>query len=163
MGVCSWQHETFRSEKIIRKVTAFFSGMRPSVVCARESEKEKREKNEEDGRVEKRRRGERRHSSFRVIRFLSPSRARKRFLSRGTFMKTRSPLFPFEGLPGFDREPQDTMVYPGQIAYLSCKLASAEQVTIQWLKDEQPLVLDESRMTILPSGKQCRGRPFCMK
>ncbi|KAJ8681424.1 hypothetical protein QAD02_017211, partial [Eretmocerus hayati] len=55
-------------------------------------------------------------------------------------------------LPGFEREPQDTMVYPGQIAYLSCKLATDDRVHIQWLKDEQPIILDESRMTILPSG-----------
>lgn len=44
------------------------------------------------------------------------------------------------------------MVYPGQIAYLSCKLATEDQVEVQWLKDEQPLVLDESRMSVMPSG-----------
>lgn len=55
-------------------------------------------------------------------------------------------------MPGFEREPQDTMVYPGQIAYLSCALVtSPSSLTIQWLKDEQPLLLDD-RMTILPSG-----------
>lgn len=59
----------------------------------------------------------------------------------------------FEGLPGFEREPQDTMVYAGQIAYLSCALpASSSLLKIQWLKDEHPLVLDKNRMTILPSG-----------
>ena len=59
----------------------------------------------------------------------------------------------FKGLPGFDREPQDTMVYPGQIAYLSCTLlTSSNSLNIQWLKDEHPLLLDDSRMTILPSG-----------
>ncbi|XP_046478869.1 neogenin isoform X1 [Neodiprion pinetum] len=56
-------------------------------------------------------------------------------------------------LPGFEREPQDTMVYPGQVAYLSCVLPlSASPLKIQWLKDEHPFSLDESRMTILPSG-----------
>ncbi|XP_025990805.2 neogenin isoform X7 [Solenopsis invicta] len=56
-------------------------------------------------------------------------------------------------LPGFEREPQDTMVYTGQIAYLSCALpASSSLLKIQWLKDERPLKLDENRMTILPSG-----------
>ncbi|XP_036150275.1 neogenin isoform X5 [Monomorium pharaonis] len=56
-------------------------------------------------------------------------------------------------LPGFEREPQDTMVYTGQIAYLSCALpASSSLLKIQWLKDEHPLMLDKSRMTILPSG-----------
>ncbi|XP_046741659.1 neogenin isoform X2 [Diprion similis] len=56
-------------------------------------------------------------------------------------------------LPGFEREPQDTMVYPGQVAYLSCVLPlSASPLKIQWLKDEHPFSLDESRMTVLPSG-----------
>ncbi|XP_015602585.1 neogenin isoform X2 [Cephus cinctus] len=56
-------------------------------------------------------------------------------------------------LPGFEKEPQDTMVYPGQIAYLSCAVPStSSSVVIQWLKDEHPLLLDETRMTVLPSG-----------
>ncbi|XP_050593048.1 neogenin isoform X3 [Bombus affinis] len=54
--------------------------------------------------------------------------------------------------PVFEREPQDTMVYPGQIAYLSCTpLTSSSSLTIQWFKDEHPLLPDD-RMTILPSG-----------
>lgn len=66
---------------------------------------------------------------------------------------SRSATIKLANLPGFEREPADTVVYPGQIAYLSCSLlASTIQVNIQWLKDEHPLVLDESRMTILPSG-----------
>ncbi|CAB0030178.1 unnamed protein product, partial [Trichogramma brassicae] len=78
---------------------------------------------------------------------------------------SRTAVVKLASLAVFDREPQDTMVYTGQIAYLSCKLASGaggeeerqqrrqqQRVDIQWLKDEQPLVLDESRMTILPSG-----------
>lgn len=46
------------------------------------------------------------------------------------------------------------MVYAGQIAYLSCTLpaSSSNLLKIQWLKDEHPLILDKSRMTILPSG-----------
>lgn len=48
------------------------------------------------------------------------------------------------------------MVYAGQIAYLNCALpASSSLLKIQWLKDEHPLVLDQSRMTILPSGITC--------
>ncbi|KAL7287890.1 hypothetical protein TKK_0017953 [Trichogramma kaykai] len=78
---------------------------------------------------------------------------------------SRTAVVKLASLAVFDREPQDTMVYTGQIAYLSCKLAGGaggeeeqqqrrqqQRVDIQWLKDEQPLVLDESRMTILPSG-----------
>ncbi|XP_044002632.1 neogenin isoform X2 [Aphidius gifuensis] len=56
-------------------------------------------------------------------------------------------------LPSFQREPQDTMVYSGQIAYLSCSLPiQSNRVKINWLKDEHPLILDESRMAIMPSG-----------
>ncbi|XP_071651221.1 neogenin isoform X5 [Temnothorax longispinosus] len=66
---------------------------------------------------------------------------------------SRTATIKLASLPGFEREPQDTMVYAGQIAYLSCALpASSSLLKIQWLKDEHPLVLDKSRMTILPSG-----------
>ncbi|KAL0107100.1 hypothetical protein PUN28_015559 [Cardiocondyla obscurior] len=66
---------------------------------------------------------------------------------------SRTATIKLASLPGFEREPQDTMVYAGQIAYLSCALpASSSLLNIQWLKDEHPLVLDKSRMTILPSG-----------
>ncbi|XP_011701352.1 PREDICTED: neogenin-like, partial [Wasmannia auropunctata] len=66
---------------------------------------------------------------------------------------SRSATIKLASLPGFEREPQDTMVYPRQIAYLSCALpASSSLLKIQWLKNEHPLVLDKSRMTILPSG-----------
>ncbi|XP_072749484.1 neogenin isoform X4 [Anoplolepis gracilipes] len=66
---------------------------------------------------------------------------------------SRTATIKLASLPGFEREPQDTMVYAGQIAYLNCALpASSSLLKIQWLKDEHPLVLDKSRMTILPSG-----------
>ncbi|XP_012220960.1 neogenin isoform X2 [Linepithema humile] len=66
---------------------------------------------------------------------------------------SRTATIKLASLPGFEREPQDTMVYAGQIAYLSCALpASSSLLKIQWLKDEHPLALDKSRMTILPSG-----------
>ncbi|XP_031832746.1 neogenin protein frazzled isoform X8 [Nomia melanderi] len=66
---------------------------------------------------------------------------------------SRTATIKLASLPGFEKEPQDTMVYPGQIAYLSCTLpTSSSSLSIQWLKDEHPLVLDDSRMTVLPSG-----------
>ncbi|KAH0951900.1 hypothetical protein HN011_002148 [Eciton burchellii] len=66
---------------------------------------------------------------------------------------SRTATIKLASLPGFEREPQDTMVYAGQIAYLSCALpASSSLLKIQWLKDEHPLLLDGNRMTILPSG-----------
>lgn len=56
-------------------------------------------------------------------------------------------------LPNFHKEPQDTMVYQGQIAYLQCYLQiNSNRVVINWLKDERPLLLDESRMSVMPSG-----------
>ncbi|XP_035727306.1 neogenin-like isoform X5 [Vespa mandarinia] len=66
---------------------------------------------------------------------------------------SRTATIKLASLPGFEKEPQDTMVYPGQIAYLSCTLpASSSLLKIQWLKDERPMILDENRMTIMPSG-----------
>ncbi|XP_025153044.1 neogenin isoform X5 [Harpegnathos saltator] len=66
---------------------------------------------------------------------------------------SRTATIKLASLPGFEREPQDTMVYAGQIAYLSCALpASSSLLKVQWLKNEHPLVLDTSRMAILPSG-----------
>ncbi|KAK0175713.1 hypothetical protein PV327_009442 [Microctonus hyperodae] len=66
---------------------------------------------------------------------------------------SRSATIKLANLPGFDSEPQDIAVYPGQIAYLSCTLiVTSSQIYIQWLKDEHPLIIDESRMTIFPSG-----------
>lgn len=66
---------------------------------------------------------------------------------------SRTATIKLASLPGFEKEPQDTMVYAGQTAYLSCALpASSSLLKIQWLKDEHPLVLDKGRMTILPSG-----------
>ncbi|KOC68698.1 Neogenin [Habropoda laboriosa] len=66
---------------------------------------------------------------------------------------SRTATIKIASLPGFEREPQDSMVYPGQIAYLSCTLlTSSNSLIIQWLKDEHPLILNESRMTVLPSG-----------
>ena len=59
----------------------------------------------------------------------------------------------FSGLPGFEREPQDIIANPGQVVYLSCSLSIfSKQIKIKWLKDEHSLMMDESRMTILPSG-----------
>ncbi|XP_076293130.1 neogenin protein frazzled isoform X4 [Lasioglossum baleicum] len=66
---------------------------------------------------------------------------------------SRTATIKLASLPGFEKEPQDTMVHPGQIAYLSCTLPlSSNFISIQWLKDEHPLELDDSRMTVLPSG-----------
>lgn len=59
-------------------------------------------------------------------------------------------------LPMFAEEPRNIAVSLGQTAFFSCSLLStkllADRVKIHWLKDEHPLQLDESRMTIMPSS-----------
>lgn len=59
-------------------------------------------------------------------------------------------------LPVFKEEPRDIAVSLKQTAFFSCSLLSTKllenRVKIQWLKDEHPLQLDESRMTIMPSS-----------
>lgn len=58
----------------------------------------------------------------------------------------------FSGLSGFQREPQDLSVHPGQKAHFACQVQASPPPRIRWLKDERPLQLDELRMTVLPSG-----------
>lgn len=46
-------------------------------------------------------------------------------------------------------------VHPGQTAYFKCLLSVVEpgiNYKVNWLKDEAPLHIDESRMTLFPSG-----------
>ncbi|CAG9865498.1 unnamed protein product [Phyllotreta striolata] len=55
-------------------------------------------------------------------------------------------------LAGFQEEPRDLSVYIGQRAYFACLVISAPAPRIRWLKDERPLLVDDLRMAILPSG-----------
>lgn len=55
-------------------------------------------------------------------------------------------------LPPFEKQPSDLQVFPGQTAVFSCLIHAQPPPQIFWLKDQRPLVLDEARMTILPSG-----------
>ncbi|XP_051155099.1 neogenin isoform X3 [Leptopilina boulardi] len=66
---------------------------------------------------------------------------------------SRSSSIRLASLPGFDREPQSSIVNEGQVVYFSCSLSMfSKQIEIKWLKDEHTLMLDDTRMTILPSG-----------
>ncbi|XP_063919395.1 neogenin isoform X2 [Zophobas morio] len=55
-------------------------------------------------------------------------------------------------ISGFVEEPRDISVYVGQKAHFACHVVSSPPARIRWLKDERPLLIDELRMTILPSG-----------
>ncbi|XP_043474504.1 neogenin isoform X2 [Leptopilina heterotoma] len=66
---------------------------------------------------------------------------------------SRSSSIRLASLPGFEKEPQNTIVNEGQVVYFSCSLSMfSKQIEIKWLKDEHTLMLDDTRMTILPSG-----------
>ncbi|XP_076332516.1 neogenin-like isoform X3 [Tachypleus tridentatus] len=52
----------------------------------------------------------------------------------------------------FEEEPRDVTVFPGQTAYFPCTIQGVPPPDIIWLKDEQPLILDFTRMVVLPSG-----------
>ncbi|XP_077288752.1 neogenin protein frazzled isoform X2 [Arctopsyche grandis] len=73
-------------------------------------------------------------------------------------------------LPGFEAEPRDLSVYPGEAAFFSCavrgpfslgpplgpRMIAPEpkplDLKVQWLKNEAPFRLDDTRMTLMPSG-----------
>ncbi|CAN7984038.1 unnamed protein product, partial [Ixodes hexagonus] len=55
-------------------------------------------------------------------------------------------------LPRFDEQPRDMRLFPGQTAYFPCSAFAIPSASVVWLKDQQPLQLDPSRMLVLPSG-----------
>ncbi|GFT51976.1 neogenin [Nephila pilipes] len=55
-------------------------------------------------------------------------------------------------LPPFDQSPEDVEVYVDQTVYFPCSVHAMPPAKITWLKNQQPIHLDETRMTILPSG-----------
>ncbi|GFS82567.1 netrin receptor DCC [Trichonephila clavipes] len=55
-------------------------------------------------------------------------------------------------LPPFDQSPEDVAVYADQTAYFPCSVHAMPPAKITWLKNQQPIHLDETRMTILSSG-----------
>lgn len=61
-------------------------------------------------------------------------------------------IFVSVALPPFDKYPQDVSVFVGQTVYFPCLIQGTPTAKISWIKNEQPLLLDETRMTILPSG-----------
>lgn len=53
-----------------------------------------------------------------------------------------------------EKQSQDLRVFPGQTAHFSCRPHGPLIYDILWLKDDKPLVLNRSRMTLMPSGKE---------
>ncbi|XP_014240160.1 neogenin isoform X2 [Cimex lectularius] len=65
---------------------------------------------------------------------------------------SRTATVTFAKLPSLDKQPQSLNVYPKQTAHFACHSNSKPQPTVTWIKDQLPLVLDETRMIVLPSG-----------
>ncbi|CAG7836151.1 unnamed protein product, partial [Allacma fusca] len=55
-------------------------------------------------------------------------------------------------LTRFDEEPEDISIGLGQTARFGCSAQGIPPPVISWYKDDRALVLDDSRMTVLPSG-----------
>lgn len=58
-------------------------------------------------------------------------------------------------LPELNQEFNEIYLFPGQTAYFRCltaKLPANVAYSVEWIKDDVPLVIDESRMLILQSG-----------
>lgn len=60
--------------------------------------------------------------------------------------------FFFIALPPFDKYPKNASVFLHQTVYFPCCIQAMPPAMITWYKNEQPVILDEARMTILPSG-----------
>lgn len=69
----------------------------------------------------------------------------------GTIL-SRSAKLQVAALPRFDEQPRDMHLFPGQTAYFPCSAFAIPSASVTWLKDQQPLQLDPSRMLVLPSG-----------
>ncbi|XP_064471636.1 neogenin-like isoform X2 [Ornithodoros turicata] len=65
---------------------------------------------------------------------------------------SRSAKLQVAALPRFDEQPTDVHLFPGQTAYFPCSAFAIPPASVSWLKDQQPLQIDPSRMLVLPSG-----------
>lgn len=61
-------------------------------------------------------------------------------------------LFHLSALSSYDEQPMNQKLFVGQTARFECLIQGSQPADISWMKDGQPLVLDKSRMLILPSG-----------
>ncbi|XP_021962804.1 neogenin isoform X2 [Folsomia candida] len=52
----------------------------------------------------------------------------------------------------FEEEPEDISIALGQTARFSCNAEGIPPPKISWIKDNQPLIMDDIRMSVLPSG-----------
>lgn len=61
----------------------------------------------------------------------------------------------FSDLPDIIQDSKEIYLYPGQTAYFGCiisQTSNIEKLEIVWYKDDSPLLYDNSRMLLLPSG-----------
>lgn len=77
--------------------------------------------------------------------------------SRGQTIVSRQAKLSIAALPRFDEEPRDVIVRVADTARFNCYVqplggAAGSLPAVGWLKDDRPLVLDPSRMLVLPSG-----------
>ncbi|KAG1650914.1 Neogenin [Nymphon striatum] len=71
--------------------------------------------------------------------------------SIGTIV-SRSVKLQVASLPRFDEQPKNQDGFVGQTARFECVIPGSPPATVSWIKDGRPLVLDKSRMLVLPSG-----------
>ena len=55
-------------------------------------------------------------------------------------------------LSPLEQQPSSLRLFVGQTAHFACRVNGKPRPQVTWLKDQRPLVLDETRMLILPSG-----------
>ncbi|KAL1140726.1 hypothetical protein AAG570_000656, partial [Ranatra chinensis] len=54
--------------------------------------------------------------------------------------------------PTLVEQPRDLALTRGQTAHFACRAQGRPTPTVHWIKDQRPLLLDETRMLVLPSG-----------
>lgn len=67
-------------------------------------------------------------------------------------MLSRSAKLQTTSLRPFEQEPKDVVVRVADVARFNCYVHGSGVTDVGWIKDDQPLFIDDTRMAILPSG-----------